>query len=225
MSDITGAGKIAEAAERVTREIRELLRDLMQPAARELGEHFADRVRLYREQFALKALLLARNQIDASGLPRVPLTVKESVLLLEGASLEEDEYLTSQWAGLIASAATVGGVLPAFADILRQLTPEEGRILDHLYENALTHGKATGRAAIYVEDKESLQKRVGLTDAEFIVRIQNLHRLELIVEHRPIIGREPTRGMEGWKEKGPTGLTALGSAFVRACRGPLVEPG
>jgi hypothetical protein len=217
MDDIVGLGKIAEAGERFTREFRELLRDFLQPTVREAGGWLGDHLRIYRQLSLFKALRLAHAKIEASGLSRSPLTVKDAVLLIEGASLEDDDYLTSKWAGLIAGAATGERPLPAFADILRQLTPEEARILDRLYENA-PH-RPTGWVQ-HIENKEDLQRWIGLDNQEFLVRIQNLQRLELIVEQRPIIGRQPTRGMEGWQETGPTGLTALGAAFVRACRGP-----
>ena len=43
--DLAGAGKVAEAAERGTRELRELVRNLLGPAFKEAGQYFADRVR------------------------------------------------------------------------------------------------------------------------------------------------------------------------------------
>lgn len=210
-----------EAAERGTRELRELIRDLVGPTFKELGEHFGDRIRLYRAKWAFRVARKAEAQIEASGLTRQPLSVRDTVMLLEGASLQDDDYLASRWAGLIASAATVGGVLPSYSDILLHLTSEEARMLDYLYEKALARSRGTNRPLIHIENKEDLQKLTGLDDAAFIVRIQNLHRLELIVEiDAHVLSRQPTRGMEGWRERGPTGLTALGSAFVRACRGP-----
>jgi len=219
MEDLAGIGKAAEAVERFTREARELLRDFLQPAVRESGEWLGDKVRIYRWRSLEKTLRQAQRQVEDSGFQRVPLSVKNTVLLLEGASLEEDDFLTTRWAGLIATAATAGEVLPAFADILRQLTPEEARIMDRLYENA---PQTPGRGIQHVENKEDLQRWIGLDDREFPLRIQNLNRLKLITEMIAIIGRDPTRGMEGRRETGPTGLTALGAAFVRACRGPGV---
>lgn len=216
VDDLVGLGKIADAAERGTREFRELVRDLLKPAANELGEYFADRIRLYRARAAMTAVQEARRQIEASGLDQKPLSVKDVVLLLEGASLEEDDYLVSKWAGLISSAATTGDTLPAFSDILRQLTPEEARVLDYISDNAVDlhiSGKKVG------VDKAALQKKSGLAFNGFIVRVQNLHRLELIVQ-LTTGGIEPVRGAAGWGATGHVGLTALGEAFVEACRGP-----
>ena len=214
--DLVGLGKIAEAAERGTREFRELVRDLLSPAANELGEYFADKIRLYRARAAMKAAQFAKRQVDASGLESHPLTVKQIVLFLEGASLEEDDYLISRWAGLISSAATMGNVLPAFADILRQLTPEEARMVDYIADNAVNAHVGADEVGV---EKETLKDASGLRAEDFIIRVQNLHRLELIVQITTG-GLEPVRGAIGWGPLGHVGLTALGEAFVRACRGP-----
>lgn len=216
VDDLVGLGKIADAAERGTRELRELVRDLLKPAAHELGECFADRIRLYREKAAMTALQEAMTQIKASGLDKKPLSVKDVVLLLEGASLEEDDYLVSKWAGLISSAATTGDTLPAFSDILRQLTPEEVRMLDYISDNAVDLHFWRDTVGV---DKAVLQEKSGLALDRFIVRVQNLHRLELVVQ-LTTDGHEPVRGAAGWGANGHVGLTALGEAFVKACRGP-----
>lgn len=216
VDDLVGLGKIADATERGTREFRELFRDLFKPAVNELGEHVADKIRLYRAKAAMKAMQKAKMQIEASGLKQKPPSVKDVVLLLEGASLEEDDYLVSKWAGLISSAATTGDTLPAFSDILRQLTPEEVRMLDYISDNAVDLHIWRDKVGV---DKAVLQEKSGLALDRFIVRVQNLHRLELVVQ-LTTDGHEPTRGAAGWGANGHVGLTTLGEAFVKACRGP-----
>jgi hypothetical protein len=215
--DLVGLGKIAEAAERGTREFRELVRNLLNPAVNELGEYFANSIRLYRAKAAKKAVTLAKEQIERSGLEQQPLTVKDAVLLLEGASLEEDDYLISKWAGLISSAATGGKSLPAFADILRQLSPEEAKMLDFIADHAIEIHVGVGQVGV---EKPMLKQFCGLTDPQFIIRVQNLHRLEVIVQITTD-GLEPVRGAMDWGPLGQVGLTALGEAFVQACRGPV----
>lgn len=158
--DLVGLGKIAEAAERGTREFRELVRDLLRPGANELGEYFADKIRLYRAKAAMKAVQLAKEQIEASGLDQQPLSVKDIVLFLEGASLEEDDYLISKWAGLISSAATSGDALPAFADILRQLTPEEARMIDYIADSRVDIHIGVGEVGV---EKDAVREASGLT--------------------------------------------------------------
>src|SRR5919106_3040696 len=132
--DLAGAGKLADAAERGTREIRELVRDFLGPPAAEAGQYLADKVRIFRFNAAIRAMRKAKEKIAKSGLHAHPIDLKRLIPMLEGASLEEDDDLVSRWAGLIASAATNSDTLPAFADILRQLTPEEARMLDFMFD-------------------------------------------------------------------------------------------
>jgi hypothetical protein len=213
--DLVGLGKIAEAAERSTREMRELMRDLLAPATRELGQYFADRMRIFRAPTAIEAMKIAHAKIEASALPKQPVEPRILVPALEGASLEEDQDLIVRWAGLIASAATNGEALPAFANILGQITPEEARMLDFIYDRAepVLDDQTAG------VDKEDLRSASALDAEPYLVRIQNLHRLELIVQ-LTYAGLEPVRGFRGWGSMGSVGLTALGESFVKACRGP-----
>jgi hypothetical protein len=215
--DLVGLGKIAEAAERATREMRELMRDLLAPPTRELGQYFADRMRIFRAPTAIRAMETAHAQIEASALPKQPVEPRVLVPVLEGASLEEDIDLIDRWAGLIATAATTGDTLPAFADILGQITPEEARMLDFMYDNA-EPVPVLDEQTLGV-DKEALRSASGLAPEPYLVRVQNLHRLELIVQ-LTTGGLEPVRGFRGWGPMGSVGLTALGEHFVRACRGP-----
>ncbi len=217
VEDLIGAGKIAETAERGTREIRELVQDFLSPAATEAGQYLADKIRIYRYNAAIRAVQKAKASIGESGLQTHPIELKRLIPMLEGASLEEDEDLVARWAGLIASAATHSDVLPAFAEILRQLTPEEARMLDFMFDNAADVPGLAGPAPGV--DKSDLQDAADLPQEQFLVRVQNLHRLELIVQLTRG-GLEPVRGFRGWGHSGHVGLTALGEAFVKACRGP-----
>lgn len=215
--DLTGVGKVAEAAERGTREMRELVRDFLGPAAAEVGQYLADKVRIYRFNAVLRALRKAKEKIASSGVDAHPIDLKRLIPMLEGASLEEDEDLVSRWAGLIASTATHGDTIPAFADILKQLSPEEARMLDYIFDNAAPIPVVSEQDPGV--DKTALHGASGLDQEPFLVRVQNLHRLELIVQ-LTTGGLEPVRGFRGWGPKGHVGLTALGEAFVSACRGP-----
>ena len=66
--DLVGVGTVAE---RLTREARELVRDFLAPATRELGEYLADRMRIFRAP--TKAVRIALEQIEASRIPRIPI--------------------------------------------------------------------------------------------------------------------------------------------------------
>jgi hypothetical protein len=232
VDDLIGAGKaleglakVAESAERLTRELREVGGVLVRPGADILGQYFAARLQIFLIPKMLRALQAANEEIVKSGLRAHRIEPKRLIPLLEGASLEEDDDLAFRWAGLIATAAISTDTLPAFADVLRQLTPEEARMLDFMFDN---FGRVPGFVEEYVGvDKADLQLASGLSQKQFLVRVQNLHRLELITQLSRGPGAEPVRGFVGWSHSGHAGLTALGEAFVQACRGPakLVEEG
>jgi hypothetical protein len=211
--DLVGFGKIAEAIERGTREVRELVQDFLSPVLKEAGQYLADRIKFNRINAAIRALQIAKEQVVSSGMEQKPVSLKILAPALEWASLEEDEDLISLWAGLIASAATTGDTLPAFGDILRQLSPQEARILNFTYENATQK-----QMMQFAVDRRRLQEYVGVANEEFLLYLQNLDRLGTIMN----LG---TSGMDapggrGWGNVVYVGLSALGLAFVRACRGP-----
>jgi hypothetical protein len=215
---LDGLGKIAEATERFTREIREVGGLIARPGAEVLGQYIAARLHISLLPRTLRALQEVNEKIERSGLHAHRIEPKRLIPLLEGAALEEDDDLASRWAGLIASAATGSDTLPAFADILGQLTPEEARMLDFMFDRA---AKVLGFVEQYVGvDKAELRRASELSREQFLVRVQNLHRLELITQLSTGPGAEPVRGGAGWTDTGAAGLTALGEAFVRACRGP-----
>jgi hypothetical protein len=56
--------------------------------------------------------------------------------LLEGASFEEDEGLHDMWAALLANAASASGenVRPGFIALLREMAPDEAKLLNWLYD-------------------------------------------------------------------------------------------
>jgi hypothetical protein len=171
--DLVGIEKTAEAVERLTRELRQGAHSLVGPAVEALGQHFAARVHIFLIPKAIRAVQIANEQIARSGLHTHRIDLKRLIPMLEGASLEEDEDLASKWAGLIASAATGSDTLPAFADILRQLTPEEARMIDFMFDNAAdTPGLTSPAPSI---DKADLREATALSEERFLVRIQNLH--------------------------------------------------
>jgi hypothetical protein len=213
--DLVGLGKMAEAVERGTRELRELVQEFLSPLAKESGEYLADRVRFARVVRLKRALEIAKGQVADSGMEQKSIDPKILAPALEAASLEEDDDLTFHWAGLIATAATTGETLPAYADILRQLTPQEARLLDCLY-----YADYFPRGEVDLgENGRELEKALRL-DKRLPVFMQNLIRLNLI---RKNAGWDESHHLpiEEWIRYQWVSLTILGEAFVRACCGPV----
>ena len=144
--------------------------------------------------------------------------------ILEHSSLEEDESLRVKWAALLANAATVergNYILPAYAEILRQLTPVQATMLDWIFENAEQPSTEEPSIPVWRDvSADEMTYRFDLNPADYQIVASDLHRLQVID------GRRETRAVYG----GPSlssastydviGLTPLGVAFLQSCRIP-----
>ena len=108
-----------------------LCRRLFGPAASELGEFLADRVRSYRSNNLRAIITEAEKRLSNQEIGELPL--RFSIPFFERSSLADEPELVEKWANLLCSAAidfTPEHV--AFVDILARLTPSEARLLDRL---------------------------------------------------------------------------------------------
>jgi hypothetical protein len=111
------------------------------PAAESLGKVAWERA----QQLGTKATAL----LAAVGREPQPVEPKLLVPLVQAASLETDESLADKWAALLANSADSASrqvIKPAFIEILRQLTSEEGVLLSKLFDEADILRKATNIA-------------------------------------------------------------------------------
>ncbi|MEM7664750.1 MAG: Abi-alpha family protein [Pseudomonadota bacterium] len=134
MNDLVGLGKALEPFSQGT---VGLLRRLFGPAASEIGETFADKVRSYRRKNLTTVLEKAEKKIGESDLEELPL--RFSIPFAEKASLIEEDSLAEKWANLLASAATnFSDEHVSFINILARLSPSEAKLLDRLVPPELT---------------------------------------------------------------------------------------
>lgn len=106
-------------------------RRLFGPAATELGEILADKVRSYRAKNLEKVLEAAKVRIGNEDAQELPL--RFSIPFFEKASLDDDVELIERWANLLASATL--DYKPeklAFIDILARLSPAEAKLLENM---------------------------------------------------------------------------------------------
>lgn len=132
---IKAAPEIAKGAEALAAAIplTPIIKAILGPAADELGQRFGDRVRLYRYGRSLDMLKKAEKMAKDAGFTPKAVPIKLLFPLLEGASFEENEDLHTMWAALLANAASpenAGKVEASFIAILKQISPEEARLLN-----------------------------------------------------------------------------------------------
>jgi hypothetical protein len=113
---------------------KDLVQAFLGPLAVDVGTGLGYVSTVYRIKLGLAMMEKARRMLSDAGIePRV-VVPKIFLPILESGSLEEEPELQQRWAALLASAAQEGGVPPAFAGMLRELTADDARFLDALYD-------------------------------------------------------------------------------------------
>ncbi len=203
--DLIGLGKIAESIERLTREARELFLRLLGPVADAYGEKLADRINLLRSQNIERLITEVQRRLSEKKI--APTTVELTLLvpIVQYASLENDGDLATKWAGLLATAAAGTPVHPIFPKVLAEITPPEARLLDTLY---VWEQESP-------DSEHNLVLEANLPENELPVICMNLgERLALIDLPFTNFWRPDLTLFRNIR------LTPLGTAFVKACRGP-----
>ncbi len=216
--DLLGWGKIAEALEKGTREVRELAKVYLEPVARAKGQLHADKIKHQCFKNAVKMLQEADHLLRDAGVTKRKLDLKVVIPIIEHSSLVEEEDLTSKRAGLLASAAAGDPVHVSYPKILAELTAAEAKILDLLFQ----WKEDETRVANWSPQEHTIGKvtrEIGLANKEFQIATENLQR------HR--LGRTDMFWTD-FDEQSLSDdrrllLTPFGSDFVRACRGPHAQ--
>jgi hypothetical protein len=116
-----------------------LITALFGPAAEETGLLIRDYVRVFRESRMRRFFDRAETVFKEHNKNPAPLPLKLLIVILENASMEDDDDLQDRWVALLVNSAgnTRTNALPAMAQILKQLSSWEVMLLDRCYE-ALT---------------------------------------------------------------------------------------
>jgi len=130
----------------------EPVRNLLGPVTNNIGQIFgliSDVVRFYTEQNLQN--VFGKWHADRKGKPLSPEEFNRVLPLLRDAAMQSNDELHERWASLLENVANEEiGVLPSFGQTLSQITPEEARYLDRVWERATSTtfyntGKRHGR--------------------------------------------------------------------------------
>lgn len=248
----TAEGAAKGAVSAALQPVFDLISHLIGPSAKEVGLTWQDSIRIWRFERALALREKVERLLADRGHNLRPVSLKVLLPAFEFASLEEDDYLQEHWATLLANAADPthrNNMLPAFAEILKQLTANEARLLNYLYQrrsdiekvtadgttiigliDALSRAYAEIRTPPFAEQAEGLGSEPSEDDIEIFVTsgeeisvvVGNLMRLGLIAQRQvpePVAGHVMT-GYESQVEQ--YYFTILGKWFVESC-GPRQE--
>jgi hypothetical protein len=220
-----------------------LAKNLFGPATEQLGligGDLANVLRFYINQNLQKVFTKWAQQRQNKPLP--PESIGRLIPLIQLASLQNDEELHERWASLLERAvAEPDGVLPSFGQTLSQLTAEEARYLERLYERvkekhsikSLELGSHNALLGIYDERLRTVtyaqaqELRNELAQARLI--IQDLERLGIIAcqqntKQRDIGRVDLSSALSAIKKLQKVelvsvySLTEYGLSFIRAAR-------
>lgn len=184
----------------------------------ELRSSVAQEFRYFRWKRGLKIAAKAAAHLQEVGREAQPVPLKVLVPVLEAGSLEDDEGMADRWAALLANAADPQGspVEPGFPDVLRQLSPNDARLLEHIVSRIHVPRQLRMYAPV---DRANLMVTGPIKDSEeFRVSLDNLQRLRLLVtvpiakEKRA--GRPPNVTFDESRMR----LTTYGAKFASAVR-------
>lgn len=217
-------------AETIAKKSESLLKALFGSAVKEVGESFADKVRLRRFKNQLEIFAKASDQMQAKGLKAKPVSLKHLVPLLDLSSLEEDPIIQQKWANIISNLASFDS-LELFnkncIELLNKLSPEEIQVMDVLY------GKFVDQRGEVIENREGkmilkdyreifsedilfdpweIGREQHIEDLRIKLYIENLVALGLLqFEEIDIDGDELVKSFN-------VHLSYLGLYFVRLCK-------
>lgn len=191
----------------------DLISKLVGPAMEQYGLAIGDSVAKWRIIRSIRLWTRVQENCKAAGIE--PHTIKFPLFkdIVERATVEDDDDLQNRWANLLSNAAdpdNQAAVLPAFPDILRQLSKQEAYFLDELFEVMTNpHRFATPPMEIAPIHYENI-RRLGLIIREHERRVPTSAMLD---------ARAMTISM-GLAPEEHCFLSELGLAFVAACRTP-----
>jgi hypothetical protein len=189
----------------------------------------ADRIRFRRFKFQVEAAARAHEMLEAAGLAGKYIPAPTLFPLLELVAWDDNDPdegadMKERWSALIANAASSdpAAVPPSFPRILSELSAAEAAMLDWLADQPAGYNMDTLLArAGFVES--ALGVEVEPADPRYPLRpydvyIENLERLNLTQSES--LGPQINASAADRIPRGAVHITALGAAFVKACRPP-----
>ena len=208
-------GKAIECADKMATFIARLTRGTLE----EGFGIFEDKLKYMRWKNQIRLIQRANEfvkEANPDGTTR-PLPLKYAIPLLQGASLEDDEYLQDLWARLLANSVIENGieVKRVYIDILERLSTLEGQIIETVYGSypfeetqhkfLLTHKLPN---AIVIQNDDSKEDPPYQDNPEIQLALVNLSRIGCISLVKSLGGGEFYSLIHS---------TLLGKYFYEAC--------
>lgn len=187
---------------------KDFLQSVMKPSLDEVGELFADKVKVWRLHNQIKSFEKVRKIVEKENVKTRDINMKVLFPYLEGVAIEDDETLQDMWANLFVNYidSDKSLTLTVYPEILKQLSSNEANSLKYIYDT--------------FRQNQFNAKVVSITPSEF----SNLERLGLIQSEIEYYMHEIETGL-GHSKPGKIFpdytdewfLTNFGFDFVEAC--------
>jgi abortive infection alpha-like protein len=208
--------------------VTDIMRDLLGPSATEIGLAWSDSFRVWRLKRVVRLLADVKLAASSANLKLNPVAPRLLFPILEAASLEDSDDLHTRWVALLTNAARIdfeGDMLPSFPSILKELTSEEAKFIDALYDGSIDFKKRELEEILkhYPNWKGNVRDN-GMTEEQLLsyihpATLDNLLRLMLLT--RTNVNVTYDRSILGFRPQIPDiYFSDLAKAFVRACRVP-----
>jgi hypothetical protein len=211
--------------------ISDIVNKLAGPLSEEVGMLFGDKVRVYRVKNWIRTTLKTERLLREAGLSPNAVPPRLFLPIMEASSVEENELLQDMWAGLLATASQeTDDISPSFIETMKQLTPNEARFLQGLYEDSLREMNETmlSRFQKRTLAKYPISARIFLrppgeprkpwASSEPYERL-GLVRREYDVKTKLLDGEAISDAEIVWRFF----FTEYGIGFMRSCRGPRAK--
>jgi Abortive infection alpha len=216
--------------------VTDVVKRLLGPTADRAGQTASDYFFGKRVEQGTSILVDGVQLAQDAGLEVQPVHRRILIPILEYGSWEEEPELRGLWAALLANAASPGPankILPAFPEILRQLTPVQASILQWMYEKKVEPDVPDWFPMWPDVARADIEFRFALSHEDYALLVTDLERLNLIEPRRDIpagasgttIPMEKLLGLVvgRWNSRvkyESIGFTTLGLRFIQACTPP-----
>lgn len=220
--DLVGIGK---AVSRAIESGEKFLERLIGPWLDEKGQSLADAIREKRRQnlAAIAAQAAAMTSIKTTSVPgRILFPI------LEAAANEDAPDLQMRWAALLAHSIQDELTLPAYAELLRQLTSLHAQVLDFVFRHSriLPRSKQT-KSTVYMflsVQRAEILRKFKISISTYNLLAADLQRLGVVEGGTLEYGNAGKGGVMG-STFSQIGLTTLGQSFVPAVNPPGADLG
>lgn len=218
MNEIVKEG-IKETIKQSFDKASKFLGKIVNPPLEELGLLAKDTVKYWRFKNQVNILLKAEKFLEDKNIAPKKIPLKTIVPLLENGSLEEDDFMQTKWAALLAN--TIDSTYQfdihySYVEILKQLSPFEAQLLDKIYIEAKSNPENDKTKISF--SKEKILELTNISSDRFNILVDNLFRLNLLqppASHGGVsIGKYPV----SLRTYETIQITSLGYDFIKACR-------